>query len=545
MTLEEAYKLQKKELVAVRRELAAFQKSSFPLKEKEELEKEIRKGERRYASLEKQFNDLVDLHLADSRTIKRLQNSLESEQILATSLKEQNSSLLLELEKVRAELAEVRGQNQSMSVQLNKDFTNSSFASSAKPFRKKIPNSRKPSGKKPGGQPGHQGHCRKVPETSHTESVFLSAPDSFTGDPDYYRTGKQIHKKLIDISVSVNVTDYYADEYRRHSDGSRHHAPFPPGITDDINYGSGIRTAALLLNTYCNVSVLKTSEFLSALTGNAVNLSAGMICQLPQKFSQKSRSDNLAILQQLINANVIYTDATGANVNGSQKTVFVTTDRDCVLYQARNSKGHAGIPGTPLEKSLGTAVHDHDKTFYSYAVHHQECLAHVLRYLQGSIENEPGLKWNKKMQSLIREMIHFAKKHPQDRHPDNPKVKQFRKRYREILKQGKEEYSIHPPAESYRDGFNLCNRMCEYEASHLYFLINPEVHWTNNISERCLRKFKRKQKQAVVFRSMSGVRDYCNVLTIIETARLRNQNPYNVVRAIFEKGTYSSAKVCE
>ena len=545
MTLQEAYQLLKKEHAAVKKELAAYQKASFPLNEKEELEKELRKGERRYASLEKQFQELADLHISDMQAIRKLQASLESEQILAISLKEQNSSLLLELEKIRAELAEVKGQNQSMAVRMNKDFTNSSFSSSARPFRKKIPNSRRPSGKKPGGQPGHRGHGRKAPETPHTGSVFLPAPASFLDDPDYYRTGKQIHKKLVDISVEVHVTDFYTDEFRRRSDGKRVHAPFPPGITDDINYGPGIRTSALLLNTYCNVPVLKTSEFISALTGNAVRLSADMICRLPQKFSQKSRSDKLAILQQLVNANVIYTDATGANVNGSQKTVFITTDRDCALYQVRHSKGHAGIRDIPLERSRGTAVHDHDKTFYSYAVHHQECLAHVLRYLQGSIENEPNLKWNRKMQALVREMIHFAKQHPRSRYPDHPKVKQFRSRYREILRLGREEYEIHPPTESYREGVNLCNRMREYEAAHLFFLDHPDVHWTNNISERCLRKFKRKQKQAVVFRSLSGVKDYCNVLTIIETARLQKQNPYDAVRTIFEKGTYIPAKVCE
>ena len=134
MTLEEAFRLQNKELIAARRELAAFQKSSFPLKEKEELEKEIRKGERRYASLEKQFDDLTGRHLADKKVIERLENDLQAELSRSVSLQRQNDSLQLELEKVRAELAELRRINQSLTVQLNKDFTNSSFSSAAKPF---------------------------------------------------------------------------------------------------------------------------------------------------------------------------------------------------------------------------------------------------------------------------------------------------------------------------------------------------------------------------------------------------------------------------
>ena len=536
MTLDEAFKLQKKELIGLKRELAAYKKSSFPLKEKQELEKEIRKGERRYASLKKQFDDLADRHLADSRKIERLEKDLESEQIRSITLQQQNDSLQLELEKVRAELDELKGINRSLTVQLNKDFTNSSFASSAKPFRKKIPNSRKKSGKKPGGQPGHKGHCRKLPLSDRSETVFLPDPVSIE-DPDYYKTGRKIHKRLVDISVLVHVTDFCANEFRRRSNGSRIHAPFPSGIINEINYGPGIKAAALLLNDFCNVSVAKTSAFLSSLTGNTVCLSAGMISGLAAQLSARSASDRLSLFQQLTEAGTLYTDATSANVNGEHKTVFISTDKDCALYQIRNSKGHTGIPGTPLEKFRGTAVHDHDRTFYSYAVHHQECLAHVLRYLQGSIDNEPFLKWNRKMQSLLKEMIHFAKKHPEERYPENPKVREFRKRYRSILLQGKDEYAAHPPAEGYREGFNLCTRMLEYMDSHLYFLSDKTVDWTNNISERGLRKFKRKQKQAVAFRSLSGVTDYCNVLSIIETAKLRKQDPYKTIQNIFKKGT--------
>ncbi|MCR4640489.1 MAG: hypothetical protein K5697_00485, partial [Lachnospiraceae bacterium] len=47
-------------------------------------------------------------------------------------------------------------------------------------------------------------------------------------------------------------------------------------------------------------------------------------------------------------------------------------------------------------------------------------------------------------------------------------------------------------------GFNLQKRLREFQTEHLYFLSHPYIDYTNNISERELRKFKRKQKQAVV-----------------------------------------------
>lgn len=64
---------------------------------------------------------------------------------------------------------------------------------------------------------------------------------------------------------------------------------------------------------------------------------------------------------------------------------------------------------------------------------------------------------------------------------------------------------------------------------HLYFLSHPEIDYTNNISERQLRKFKRKQKQSVVLRSDAGGQHICDALTIIETAKMQKRNIYDAV----------------
>ena len=82
------------------------------------------------------------------------------------------------------------------------------------------------------------------------------------------------------------------------------------------------------------------------------------------------------------------------------------------LYFAREKKGHEGVKGTVTEDYQGILVHDHDLTFYHYGANHQECLAHVLRYLKDSIDNEPERTWNKEMRSLVQEMIHFRKRLP-------------------------------------------------------------------------------------------------------------------------------------
>ena len=112
----------------------------------------------------------------------------------------------------------------------------------------------------------------------------------------------------------------------------------------------------------------------------------------------------------LTHADVLYSDATASNINGKQKTVILCTDKNQVLYQHVDHKGHDGLSQTPVKNFNGTIVHDHDRSYYSYGTGHQECLAHVLRYLVGAMENEPNLIWHRQMHALPQRMIHTAKR---------------------------------------------------------------------------------------------------------------------------------------
>lgn len=66
-----------------------------------------------------------------------------------------------------AELEDERGKNKKLMAQVNRDFENSSLPSSLQAAgRKKIPNSREKSGRRPGEQPEHKGHPCGKPERS-------------------------------------------------------------------------------------------------------------------------------------------------------------------------------------------------------------------------------------------------------------------------------------------------------------------------------------------------------------------------------------------
>ena len=164
--------------------------------------------------------------------------------------------------------------------------------------------------------------------------------------------------------------------------------------------------------------------------------------------------------------------------------------------------------------------------FYSYGTEHQECLAHVLRYPKDSMDNEPGRAWNKEMHGLIQEMIHFRNETLLSCNLDPEKISGFEERYLKILETARKEYEDIPANAYYKDGYNLFLRMEKYMQDHLLFLHDFRVPATNNEAERLLRNYKRKQAQAVTFRSFESIENLCQCMSMLVLVRL--EEPANI-----------------
>ena len=438
---------------------------------------------------------------------------------------------------VSVQLLEEREKNKKLIAQVNRDFENSSIPSSMqKAGRKRIPNSREKTGRKPGGQPGHQGHCRK--KHNVTESHEIPAPEKYTESPDYYETGRIIRKQKVSIKMSVDVTEYTTKEYRNRITGARVHAPFPKGYVNEVNYDGTVKAFAFLLSNECNVSHAKIKKLISEMTDGAVEISVGMINGLCEEFSLKTEPEKKEIIKELMLSPVMNADFTNANVNGksAQVLVLASPTADVALYIAKEKKGHEGVKGTPLEKYVGIVTHDHEITFYSYGTGHQECIQHNCRYLIGSIQNEPELNWNVQMHELFREMLHYRNGLGENDDLDEEKVREFEERYDRILDKAEEEYADNPPGDYYREGYNLFKRLRKYKENELLFLHDKRVPSNNSLCERLARVYKRKQKQAITLRSQNNLGYICDGLSIVYLLRTKAKGSvYQEISDIYER----------
>lgn len=490
----------------------------------------IRNREQWYEVFEDMEKEKESMRLDYERRLKKSEERAEKAEARLAAEQEKTKEQRKKIYELETALEDEKGKNLKLTAQLNHDYENSSLPSSMTIAKKKICNNREKTGRKPGGQPGHKGHGRKK-QTPTEPVILLPPPQEVLDDPCFKKTGKTIVKQQIGIQVNLVVKEYHADVYYNSKTGERVHAAFPKGVTDDVNYDGSIKAFLFLLNNDCCTSIDKSRKFLSDLTDGKLNISKGMINGLCREFAVKTEPEQKALFQRLLMAPVMHVDCTNARENGKGMYVFVcVTPNGETMYFAREKKGHEGIKGTPVEDYQGILVHDHESTFFHYGSNHQECMSHILRYLKDSMENEQERTWNKEMHSLIQEIIDYWKHNPVI---DEETVLGFEKRYREVLEKAREEYEYEPASQYYREGYNLYLRMNKKMEHHLLFLHDDRVPDTNNAAERQLRSYKRKQKQAVSFRSFEAVDQLCKCMSMLVMMRENKINIYNRVSEIF------------
>lgn len=427
-------------------------------------------------------------------------------------------------------LQEAQDKIEALNIRINKDYTNSSKPSSQNPNHKKICNGRVKSGKNPGAQKNHKHHPRKKPENI-TRIVEIPPTEEMLNNPDLRPTEKYIDKYLVSCKLIIETTKFRTQIFRNRKNGSRVHAKFPENVKDDVNYDGTVKACAYLLKDKCNVSIGNVKDFLCEISNGELNLSTGMLSNLTKEFSAKTEQERNEIFLKLYSSPVMHADFTFGRVAGKQGTVLICADEaGTVLYQSKDKKGDEGVKESPLEFYKGITVTDHEAALIKHGEKHQECLSHISRYLVASIENEKNLTWNKLMKEWISEALTYWNNIKVGaEQEDNQKDIDLLNRYDEIVELAKKEYDYEPPNDYYREGYNLYKRMYEDREDYVLFLKDKSVAPTNNIAERYARVYKRKNIQAMCFRSKNGVKYFCNGLSVIQTIKNRGENLFSAV----------------
>ena len=463
-------------------------------------------------------------------------------QMQVNALNASLNSLQQSFDAQTALIAQLNQTIQELKEQLNKNSKNSSKPPSSDGFKRPAPKSlRKPSGKKVGGQEGHQGTFLSV--LSDPDKIVKHMPSTCEGCPHYKMckgTACVAEKRhVIDAVVTVNVVEHQLLEIpicMLHGDTRK--GNFPNDVKATVQYGENLQALSVALNTVGAVSVKRTHEILSGVFN--IPLATGTISNMVKRCANAVSETVNRIKQKVANSGLGHFDETGTRVDKKLWWVHDASNCEFTYLDISPKRGYLGMEQCGvLPLFHGIAMHDCWASYWSYEdCQHAVCCAHLLRELTGIAENHPEQKWASAFIDLLLEM-----KKVKDKAVEVGKetlsyyhYHKFDKRYDELIKQAREENPLPVTTEKKRGRkkkgkiLALVDRLDNYKVSVCLFIHNFMVPFDNNQAERDLRMIKVKTKVSGCFRSEEGARDYLKIMSYIGTAHKQGHNAYDAIR---------------
>ena len=475
-----------------------------------------------------------------NNTVELVQNLLDQN----AELRAQNAALLEQLARLNATVEALNQTIKELREQKNKNSRNSSKPPSSDGLKKgtKDKSLREPSGKKQGAQQGHSGtHMVITGEPDTTQTLI---PDACKNCPNWEKckgtacVGETRYK--VDVKVIQTLDAYESMEVHCPKTNQILKGAFPSDIKGQIQYGESIASLIVTLNTVGAVSAKRTQEILGSLFD--LPISTGTVLKMVSRCAAKVRSVVETIKEHMCNAAKAHFDETGTRVDGHTRWAHVASDELFTYLYFSHKRGHAGMTEMDVLPNFhGVAIHDCWASYWKFDILHAVCCAHLLRELNGVMENHPEQTWATRFKKLLLDM----KKAKEDAmamdltSADGHKVQYYDEEYDAIIKTAFSEN----PMSAREDGkkgrpkkgkvLALIERLQKHKGEVCLFLKDFQIDFDNNQAERDLRMIKTKTKVSGCFRTEEGIRDYLTVMSYIGTARKHGKNAVEAIKNAF------------
>ena len=457
----------------------------------------------------------------------------------------QNEEQSARIAEVSAEIASLNQTIKELKEQLNKNSKNSSKPPSSdglkKPAVKKNKSLRESSGKKQGAQEGHDGvHLSVISAPDHIENHMHS---DCTGCPHRAECLSNACIKEtrheVDAVVTVDVTAHNLIEVRECPlHGGVKTGSFPENIKATVQYGKNLQAMVVAFNTVGAVSINRTHEILSSVFN--IPLATGTIKNMVTRCAESLKDTYERIRLKMIMLGLVHCDETGGRVDGKICWVHVASDQDYTYLTINQKRGQIGMDAADvLPHARGIIVHDCWGSYWKYQdVTHAICCAHLLRELNGVIENHPEQTWAVRFKKLLLDMKKVRDKAllSEEDEVSYYHRHKFDMEYDAIIKTAYEENPL-PETPANKRGrkkkskvLNLICRLDNYKESVCLFIKNLYVPFDNNQAERDLRMVKAKTKVSGCFRSEDGARKYLTIMSYIGSACKHGINAFTAIR---------------
>ena len=412
-----------------------------------------------------------------------------------------------------------------------KDSSNSSLPPSKDENRPPHTSSlREKSGRKAGGQPGHEGKTLEMTDTPDEiiehHACFCPECGKDVSNMSFELYGK---RQVIDIpKIKQIVTEHRV--YRcKCTCGHIVESDFPAYVNSAVRYGKNIETLVGYLSVRQYLPFKRLKEMLNDIF--TVQVSEGGLHCLLNRLASKGVTGYEMIRQKVLNSGVIGTDETGVKINGKKHWFWTWQNKRATFIATSTNRGTTtideNVSGISREAVL---VHDCWKAHFQTPVKaHQLCTAHLERETK-YLEEFYKVAWPARFRVMLRQ-AHKLKNQltPADYFYPN--------HHRDLLEKELDNLLAETLNPKHKEMIAFQKRITRYRDHVFTFLYHPDVPPDNNGSERAIRNVKVKQKISGQFKILSAAENFAILRSIIDTAIKNNQNVLNTLSVIAEYKT--------
>ena len=441
----------------------------------------------------------------------------------------ENARLNRRIEALNVEIRALKYENKDLRERLSKyedpqppkNSSNSSVPPSKEglgdEIKRRTSSLREKSGKKPGGQPGHEGNTRLMSvQPDETEDI----------QPNYCR---ECGRELSGIEGK--------EEYREECVGVRIipvikrirflNKTCTCGCCNRVEYtkrknpvylSSEIRALVVYLNIVMCMPYNRIISFLHDVMH--IDISEGSIRNFIEDAGDKADAICDRIATELVKSPVAGADESGFYVNGKLNWAWILQNPKLTLTWIAKGRGAKEMDDrfgpNALENTVLTT--DRHSAYFTLNVKgHQICIPHLLRNLNYLNELDKNQNWSSRLQDLLKKAVHWRNTNPETIADTSTWMESLDKLLNENLDKFKKPFR------------QIRNSLRKLKDHVFYFLKDPRVPSHNNASEGGIRILKVKQKRSGGFRSQTGAEDFMAIHSVADTAKKNDFSRWDAI----------------
>jgi transposase len=389
---------------------------------------------------------------------------------------------------------------------------------------------RKKSRRKPGGQPGHRGHCRGLAPLDRINQVIeVFPPKCRHCDNRLSRRmstqGEARRHQVTELPpIEAHITEYQCQSVICPECGKATQAELPREAQG--HFGPQLTAVIAYLTVVCRMPRRVVQEFLEQVL--AIPISLGSIQNSWEEASEAVADPCAELERQLPHEPVINCDETGYRTSGEKRWLWALVTTNFVFYKIALTRGTEVLVGLLGEVFAGILCSDRCASYLKYHKGEgQFCWAHFKRNILGIQEIGKTTDAERFCRDALA--LHARLFRLWHRFRDGPGVRYGPLTREQLIRRSipleKKFFALADRHLGSRDKdvANLALALLQHFERFFAFLRHEGVEPTNNVVERALRCAVQWRKTSFGSRSAQGEVAVARLLTVTRTCRMQKR----------------------